>query len=87
MAWISAHAIPYALNFKGITAPEGRTLRFELTGPDCAFGPADATDVVRGPTGKWCRLAAQRITRDAAPDLTAEGPLAELALDNARAFL
>src|SRR5207237_3496229 len=31
VAWISAQAIPYALNFKGITAPEGRTLRFELT--------------------------------------------------------
>jgi len=87
VAWIGANALPYAFGVAGVEPPPGRILRFELTGPDCAFGPADATDVVRGPTGKWCRLAAQRITRDAAPDLTAEGPLAELALDNARAFL
>ena len=87
VAWISAQAVPYALNFIGLAAPERHTLRFELTGPDCAFGPADATDVVRGPTGQWCRLAVQRISRADAPDLTADGPLAELTLQHARAFL
>src|SRR5437588_2242952 len=62
VAWISAQAVPYAFNFAGVDAPQGHTLRFELTGPDCAFGSADATDVVRGPTGQWCRLAAQRVS-------------------------
>jgi uncharacterized protein (TIGR03084 family) len=87
VAWIGAQAVPYAFHFAGITAPEGRTLRFELTGPDCVFGPADATDVIRGPAGQWCRLAVQRISLADAPDLTADGPLAELALQHARAFL
>src|SRR5207245_11595419 len=78
VAWISAQAVPYAFNFAGVETPEGHTLRFELTGPDCAVGSAEATDVVRGPTGQWCRLAVQRISLADAPDLTAEGPLGEL---------
>ena len=87
VAWISARAVPYGLRFVGVSAPDGRTLRFELTGPDCTFGPPDATDAVRGPTGQWCRLAVQRLSLDQAADLTAEGPLAELALRHAGAFL
>jgi uncharacterized protein (TIGR03084 family) len=87
VAWIGINALPYAFGVAGVEPPAGRTLRFELVGPDLALGPADGTDVVRGPTGQWCRLAVQRITRDQAPDLVAEGPLAELALSHARAFL
>jgi uncharacterized protein (TIGR03084 family) len=87
VAWLGANALPYAFSVAHVEPPAGRTLRFELTGPDCAFGPADATDVVHGPTGQWCRLAVQRIGRDQAPELVAEGPLAELALTHARAFL
>jgi uncharacterized protein (TIGR03083 family) len=87
VAWIGVNALPYAFGVAGVEPPAGRTLGFELVGPDLALGPSDATDVVRGPTGQWCRLAVQRITRDQAPDLVAEGPLAELALSHARAFL
>jgi uncharacterized protein (TIGR03084 family) len=87
VAWIGASAVPYAFGVAHVEPPADRTLRFELTGPDCAFGPADATDVIRGPAGQWCRLAVQRLRRDHAPDLVAEGPLAELALAHARAFL
>lgn len=90
VAWISSRAVPYALGVAGVEVPEGRTLRFELTGPSeetWAFGPDDATDVITGPAGQWCRLAVQRITQGDAPDLTADGALAALALQHARAFL
>ncbi|HZQ27017.1 MAG TPA: maleylpyruvate isomerase family mycothiol-dependent enzyme [Acidimicrobiales bacterium] len=91
VAWISTRAVPYALRVAGLEAPEGHTLRFALVSPgrseEWAFGPDDATDVITGPAAQWCRLAVQRITRAEAPDLQGEGPLAELALGHARAFL
>jgi uncharacterized protein (TIGR03084 family) len=90
VAWICVNALPYAFRLGGVEAPEGHSLRVEVTGPAgdaWRFGPDDATDVITGPAGQWCRLAVQRITRAAAPDLHADGPLAELALDHARAFL
>lgn len=90
IAWICTNAVPYALSVAGVEPPAGHTLRVEVTGPGgeaWAFGPEGATDRITGPAGQWCRLAVQRITRDQAPDLRAEGPLAELALQHARAFL
>jgi uncharacterized protein (TIGR03084 family) len=91
VAWISTRAVPYALRVAGLEAPEGHTLRFALTGVDGSsvwgYGPDDATDVVRGPVGQWCRVAVQRLAVEDAPDLSSEGPLAELALRHARAFL
>lgn len=90
IAWICTNAVPYALNVAGATAPEGHTLRVEVTGPNgdlWTYGPDDATDRITGPAGQWCRLAVQRISPDQASDLAAEGPLAELALRHARAFL
>lgn len=90
VAWLCVNAVPYALRVAGVTPPEGHTLRVEVTGPNgdvWAYGPEDATDRITGPAGQWCRLAVQRITRDQAPDLRADGPLAELVLDHARAFL
>lgn len=90
VAWICTSAVPYALTVAGVQAPAGHTLRVEVTGPGGAlwsYGPSDATDVISGPAGQWCRLAVQRITRDEAGDLTARGPLADLVLTHARAFL
>lgn len=90
IAWICTNALPYAFGVAGVEPPAGRTLRVELTGPNgdtWSFGPADATDRITGPAGQWCRLAVQRISRADRPDLHADGPLAELALDHARAFL
>ena len=91
VAWICTNALPYAFGVAGVTPPEGRTLRVELTSPSgddvWRYGPDDATDVIRGPAGEWCRVAVQRIPASAAPNLTADGPLAELALRHARAFL
>lgn len=90
IAWICTNALPYAFGVAKVTPPEGRTLRVEVTGPSgdvWAFGPDDATDRITGPAAQWCRLAVQRIGRHQAPDLHAEGPLADLALTHARAFL
>jgi len=90
VAWIGANAVPYAFSVAGIEAPAGHTLRFDLTGPSgdlWSFGADDATDVITGPAGQWCRVAVQRMPASAATDLVANGPLAELALARARAFL
>jgi uncharacterized protein (TIGR03084 family) len=92
VAWIGYNALPYAFGVAGITAPDGHTLRLDLTGPNgeaWSYGPSDATDTISGPAGVWCRRATQRLAADA-PEvsaLKADGPLAELALANARAFL
>lgn len=90
IAWIGARALPYALSVAQVEAPPGRTLRIDLIDPDGApwsFGPEDATDRIEGPMGEWCRLAVQRIARSDAKALRSHGSLADLALDNARAFL
>lgn len=90
VAWICTSALPYAFHVAKVTPPEGHTLRVEVTGPSgeaWSFGPDDATDRITGPAGQWCRLAVQRISRDQATDLAADGPLADLALTHARAFL
>lgn len=91
VAWICTRALPYALSVAGVDPPEGHTLRWELTAPGGAdtwrFGPDDATDVITGPAGEWCRRAVQRLLPEHAANLRAEGPLAELAIAHARAFL
>jgi len=90
VAWIGARALPYALTVAGVEPPPGRTLRFDLVDPEGAewsFGPLDATDRIEGPMGEWCRLAVQRVDRAGTKALRSEGSLADLALENARAFL
>ena len=90
VAWIGVGALPYAFSVAGVDPPPDRTLRVELVAPSgsqWAYGPPDATDRVSGPAGEWCRVAVQRLARADAHGLKAEGPLAELALDHARAFL
>ena len=90
VAWIGARALPYAFSVAGVTPPPGRTLRLELidpTGASWSFGPDDADDHIEGPMGEWCRLAVQRIRRDQSKKLRSHGLLADLALDNVRAFL
>jgi hypothetical protein len=65
-------------------------LRLELTGPSgdtWRFGPDDAPQVVRGAAGEWARLAVRRISLADASTLTAEGLLAQGALEVAKAYL
>ena len=90
VAWIGARALPYAFSVAQVEPPPGRSLRLDLVDPDglaWSFGPDDATDRIEGPMGEWCRLAVRRIRRSDAKGLRSHGSLADLALDNARAFL
>lgn len=90
IGWICYNALPYAFHIAGVEAPAGRTLRIDVTGPGgelWSYGAEDATDAITGPAATWCRRGVQRITPDAAGDLVAHGPLAELAVKHARAFL
>ena len=92
VAWIGLRALPYAFRLAGVDTevPPDRALRLELDAPSgdrWLIGPEGATDAIRGPAGQWCRLAVQRIHAAAATELRPEGPLAELAVAHARAFL
>jgi uncharacterized protein (TIGR03084 family) len=94
VAWIGVNSLPYAFSVAGIEPPAGRTLRVELAPPaggdasePWAYGPEEATDRLTGPAGEWCRVAVQRLSPADAPNLVANGPLADLALRHARAFL
>ena len=75
VAWLGYRALPYAFSFAGRERPPGE------------YGPADAPNRITGPAGELCRLFAQRISRDEARGLVAEGDGAVAALDVARAFL
>jgi uncharacterized protein (TIGR03084 family) len=90
IAWLGYSSLPYAFGRGEVRPPEGHSLRVDLVGPSgqhWSFGPDDATDHISGPAGVWCRRAVQRITYDEAGELDRDGPLAELALRHARAFL
>jgi uncharacterized protein (TIGR03084 family) len=90
VAWLGYRALPYAFSFAGRERPPGE-LRVEIISPSgdevWEYGPADAPNRVTGPAGELCRLFAQRITRDEARGLVAEGDGAVAALEVARAFL
>lgn len=88
IAWLILNAIPYAFSFAQIEPPKDRTLRIELAaGPEIwRIGPDDATDVIRGDAVTFCLVGVQRMD-GAGSGLEADGPLAEIALENLRAFL
>jgi uncharacterized protein (TIGR03084 family) len=90
VAWLGYRALPYAFSFAGREPPPGE-LRVEVTSPSGTetweYGPADAPNRITGPAGQLCRLFAQRITRDEATGLVAQGEGAVAALEVARAFL
>jgi uncharacterized protein (TIGR03084 family) len=90
VAWLSLATLPYAFGVAGVEPPAGHTLRLELLGPSGQqwdVGPSDATDVIRGDAGAWCRRAVQRVTPEDTMGVEAVGPLAELAFRHARCFL
>jgi uncharacterized protein (TIGR03084 family) len=90
IAWLSFRALPYAFSFAGRTPPS-EDIRVELTSPSGVetweYGPANAPNRITGPAGAFCRLFAQRITREDARGLVADGDGAVAALEVARAFL
>ena len=87
VAFLTLRAVPYALSYAKVEQPSG-TLRAALTydGETWDFGADDADNVITGDALEFCRLGIRRITR-ADTSLKAEGPLADAALDNLRAFL
>jgi uncharacterized protein (TIGR03084 family) len=90
IGWMCYSSLPYAFHVAGVEAPPGRTLRVDVTGPDgqsWSYGVQEATDTITGPAGVWCRRGVQRIAPDEADELVSCGPLAELAVQHARAFL
>jgi uncharacterized protein (TIGR03084 family) len=90
VAWLSYRALPYAFSFAGREAPPGE-VRVELTSPardnTWGYGPVGASNRITGPAGEFCRLFVQRISRDEARGLVAEGDGAVAALEVARVFL
>lgn len=88
IAWLIAQAFPYAFSVAQVEVP-ARTLRVELSFGDevWTFGPADAEDAITGDALEFCRVGVQRLEHTEAKTLVARGPLAELALAHARAFL
>ena len=89
VAWIGTRALPYAFSVAGREMPPG-DLRVELDLPSGAIwshGPPEAADRITGPAAEYCRLFVQRITRASATGLKAEGDLADVALEVARAYL
>lgn len=92
VCWLGYRALPYAFQVAGRQPPApADDLRLELTAPDGAgvwtFGPPTATQRLTGAAGEWARVAVQRLPHTAARTLRAEGPLAEQALEVARAYL
>ncbi|HEY3097025.1 MAG TPA: maleylpyruvate isomerase family mycothiol-dependent enzyme [Acidimicrobiia bacterium] len=90
VAWLSHRALPYAFSFAGREPPPG-DIRVELTSPSgdetWEYGPEGSSNRITGPAGEFCRLFVQRMTRDEARGLVAEGDDAVAALEIARAFL
>jgi uncharacterized protein (TIGR03084 family) len=89
VAWLIYNALPYAFRVVSREPPPG-TLRVELAAPDgetWTFGPEDADNLITGDAAEFCRVGVQRMRRAEAATLKAVGPLADAALDAARAFL
>jgi uncharacterized protein (TIGR03084 family) len=89
VAWLATRALPYAYTVAGIDAPSD-PVRVELTLPSGArwtYGPEDAANRITGPAGQYCRLFVQRLRREDATELRAQGDAATSALRVARAYL
>jgi uncharacterized protein (TIGR03084 family) len=88
VAWLIVQALPYAFRVAKKEQPPG-ALRVELDheGERWTFGADDADNTIAGPAGEFCRVGVQRMRLGDATGLKADGPLAEAALQVARAFL
>jgi uncharacterized protein (TIGR03084 family) len=86
VAWFAAKTLPFAFAQAGEPfAP----VRFELTAPDgsaWAYGPDEATDVVRGTAMELCLRSVRRLELDDAETLQADGPTAAVALRVMRCY-
>lgn len=87
IAWLAHRTLPYAYALAGDAEPP--EVRCELTAPDGTatwlLGPPGADDVITGPAGAFCRVAAQRLA-PAQSGLQASGPRAAEALGLLRSY-
>ena len=65
------------------------TLRVQLdyNSDRWTFGPDEADNLITGDALEFCRLGVQRMKRADASSIRFQGALADVALDNLRAFL
>jgi uncharacterized protein (TIGR03084 family) len=87
VAFIGARALPNSYQARGLPVPE-TPVRVELRAPSgevWAFGPQDASDMVRGPAIDFCLAVTQRRHLDDL-DLDVQGPVAAEWLSIAQAF-
>jgi uncharacterized protein (TIGR03084 family) len=84
VAYLGFRTLAHSFTTHGRPVPD-EPVRVELTGPDLAFGPADAANRVVGPALDFCLLVTQRRHR-ADLALRATGPVADEWLDVAQAF-
>lgn len=86
VAWLAHRTLPYAFATAGQDAP---AVRCELTAPDGAtvweYGPSDASSLITGPAGAFCRVAARRLA-PAEAGLTTYGTEAAHALGLLRTY-
>jgi uncharacterized protein (TIGR03084 family) len=86
VAWLAHRTLPYAMTLAGEQPVD---VRCELTAPDGAsvwqFGRPEASSVITGAAGEFCRVAAQRLS-PAASGLTASGPHGAMALRLVRTY-
>ncbi|NQV07870.1 maleylpyruvate isomerase family mycothiol-dependent enzyme [bacterium] len=88
IAWLGWATLPWAFEQAGEEYSE--PIRIELVGPAYArwaFGPEGAANLIKGNGGEWCRVAVRRLDARKTENLTATGPIAEIALQVARTYL
>ncbi|MBT8199809.1 MAG: maleylpyruvate isomerase family mycothiol-dependent enzyme [Acidimicrobiia bacterium] len=87
IAKLAYNSLPYSFKLTG--EEYSGDLRIELNAPEYkrwTFGPDDATNVITGTAGEFCRVAVQR-EKAANTNLEAEGELAQTALRIIRCYI
>lgn len=87
VAWLAHRMLPFAFAEAREQFP-ALGIRLELMGPNYSrwvYGPEDATDIIKGVAGEWCRIAVHRMDPSDS-SLKIEGPYAETALVVVRTY-
>ncbi len=87
VAWLAHRMLPFAFAEAGEDFPDSG-VRLELMGPRYArwvYGPEDASDIIKGVAGEWCRIAVHRMDSTTS-SLKTEGDNAETAINVVRTY-
>ncbi|MCP3992070.1 MAG: maleylpyruvate isomerase family mycothiol-dependent enzyme [Actinomycetia bacterium] len=85
IAWLAHATLPYACSLHGL---EPQAVRVELVGPNAErwiYGPDDASSVIAGDAGAFCRVGARRLAPSDS-GLFTSGPFADQALNVLRNY-